>query len=390
MTKEFNNWLIDIKNDLHQHPELSRKETRTTQMICRTLDALNIPVSVFDDLTGAVGVISGRADTVQGPVIALRADIDALPLQEEKQSPFKSKNTGVMHACGHDANTAIALGVARKIMESGLQNKINGHIKLIFQPAEEKLGGSLAMIQRGVLENPKVDRIIAGHMDPNLAIKTVGVFDRIGHAASDPFELSITGKGCHGARPHTGANPITAGGMFVSALDGIVLRHVSPADTAVISVGSFQAGSAGNVIPETAVLKGSVRTHTPEVREQVLTAIKDLAKGIAATFNIQCKLTFGPGAPLGQNDREASRSLFQASCQVLGKENVNRLPFIMGSDDFYFFTQKCPGAMMRFGCRAENSVAAPLHSPKFHVEDSALEIGVNVLFRAVENFFKEV
>ena len=390
MEEDFKSWLTDLRNDFHQYPELSLKEAKTTRKIGEVLQDLGIQVTTFHDLTGAVGLIRGsQKNRAKQKTIALRADIDALPIEETGTPPYKSKYKGVMHACGHDANTAIALGVARKIMESGLNTQINGNIKLIFQPAEEKLGGSLAMIDRGVLETPKVDRILAGHMDPNFPVGTVGVFHRTGHAAADFFELEITGKGCHGARPHMGINPITAGGMFTAGIDTIVQRYVSPAQTMVISIGSFHAGRAGNVIPEKAILQGTIRTHTEAVRERVHLALKDLAKGIASIYGATLDLKIKSGAPLGLNDETASDSLYTAACEVLDKGNVKRLPFIMGSDDFYYFTQNCPGAMIRFGCAAPGDPAPlPLHSPQFDIDPGVLEVGVDVLFKAVENFFK--
>ncbi len=386
---EFKQWIVDLRNDFHKHPELSTLEKRTTRQICKQLKTLDVQVRTFDDMTGAMGVLKGEEqDPHKGRTIALRADIDALPIQEMANKSNTSIHAGVMHACGHDANTAIVLGVARKIKESGLLKKINGTIKFIFQPAEEKLGGAQAMIERGVLENPRVDQIIAGHMDPNLPVGTVGVFSRIGHAASDPFELVINGKGTHGARPHKGINPITAGAVFAAGLDSIIPRHISPDQPVVISVGTFHAGEAGNVIPEQAVIKGSVRTHDDAVRSRIFTAMEQLVQGIDKMFGTRGELVFKPGAPLGINDRDVCKSLYTASVDVLGADKVKVLPFIMGSEDFYYFAQKCPGAIMRFGCSSqEKRFTHPLHSPYFDLHEDVLEIGVDILFKAVENFF---
>ena len=386
----FKEWLVNLRNDLHQHPELSGREIRTTQKIAEILETLRVETRTFDDLTGLVGLIKGglRNGSTQ-KTIAIRADIDALPLRELSSNAFQSINEGVMHACGHDANTAILLGVAKKIMESGLKDRINGFVKLIFQPAEEKLNGAKAMLEKGVLENPKVDRLIAGHMDPNLPVGAVGVFHRVGHAASDPFELVITGKGSHGARPHKGINPITAGGIFVSSLDSIIPRNIPAGQSAVVSTGTFHAGNAGNVIPEQAVIRGTVRTHDPEIRSTIFKAMERLAKGIESMTGAKCELAFKPGAPLGLNDEATSRLLQEASESVVGKEKVKVLPFIMGSDDFYFFSPHCPSAMIRLGCTPlDGSLNHPLHSPYFDIDKDVLEVGVNVFFKAVEIFFK--
>jgi amidohydrolase len=383
-------WVINLRNDFHKHPELSTLEKKTTERICEVLKTLDVPTRTFDDLTGVVGLIQGeKKGSGENRTIALRADIDALPVQESGSKRYKSIHAGVMHACGHDAHTAIVLGVVKKIQDSGLLAKIDGSVKFIFQPAEEKLGGAKAMIERGVLEDPPVDQIIAGHMDPNLPVGTVGLFAHIGHASSDPFELVITGKGTHGARPHLGINPITAGGYFVSALDSIIPRCINPAYSAVISAGSFHAGVAGNVIPEQAVMQGSVRAHDETVRKEILEAMKNLVRGVDSMFGTRSELVFKSGAPVGVNDRDVSRSLRRTSVEVVGEENVKDLPFIMGSEDFYYFTQQRPGAMMRFGCASEeDGINHPLHSPDFDIHEDVLEVGVDVLYRAVENFFK--
>ncbi len=386
-TAAFRQWVADIRTDFHRHPELSGQETRTTQRIRETLTDLGIPVTVFEDMTGAVGLIQGKAP---GPCLAVRADIDALPLDEVGGRPHGSTVPGAMHACGHDANTAIVLGLARKLMDTGLGRQISGSVKLIFQPSEEKLGGALNLIHRGVLDNPKVDRIIAGHMDPNFPAGQVAVFSRVGHAASLAFTLTVRGKGAHGARPHTGINPITVGAAFVSGLDGLIQRHVPPAQTAVISVGSFHSGQAGNVIPETATLAGSIRTHNLDIEKRIRQALTDLAAGVGTVFNAHCDLAFTEGAPLGLNDPVVCRDLKTAAGRVVGEANVHVLPFIMGSEDFYYFTQECPGAMVRFGCtRQSDGIIHPLHSPEFDLHTDALSVGTDVMFQAVKAYFKQ-
>jgi amidohydrolase len=387
---EFKKWISALRNDFHKHPELSTLEKRTTEKICEVLKTLNVPTRTFDDLTGAVGLLQGdKKGSGETRTIALRADIDALPVQEPGNKSNKSVNDGVMHACGHDANTAIVLGVAKRIQDSGLLKKTDGAVKFIFQPAEEKLGGAKSMIKRGVLKNPAVDQIIAGHMDTNLPVGTVGLFDHIGHASSDPFELTITGKGTHGARPHLGVNPITAGGSFAAGLDSIIPRLINPARSAVISVGAFHAGVAGNVIPEQAVINGSVRTHDEAVRKEILKGMENLARGIDSMFGTQCELVFESGAPVGINDKAVCKALHKVCVEVVGEEKVKILPFIMGSEDFYFFTQQCPGAMMRLGCASlKDGITHPLHSPHFDIHEDVLEIGVDVMYRAVEKFFE--
>jgi amidohydrolase len=202
---QFDQWLSETRRDFHVHPEISHQETRTTAKIVEVLKEFNCEVQLFDDMTGTVSILRGAQD---GPTIGLRADIDALPIQELNDIPYKSQNPGAMHACGHDAHTTIMLGVARNIMGSGLQSKLKGNVKFFFQPAEERIAGAKAMIERGVLEDPRVDRVIAGHMAPDLPVGTVGVFRGLGYASADRFELNITGQGTHGARPEEGNDPI--------------------------------------------------------------------------------------------------------------------------------------------------------------------------------------
>ncbi len=388
---EFKEWIVNLRNDFHKHPERSANEKRTTKKICEVLETLDANVQTFEDMTGAVAVFKGEKQNFKkAGTIALRADIDALPVQEMVDKDNKSRTDGIMHACGHDANIAIVLGVAKKVRDTGLLKEINGSIKFIFQPSEEKLCGARAMIEKGVLENPTVDQIIAGHMEPNLPVGTVGVFERIGHAASDSFELVITGEGTHGARPHQGVNPITGAGMFVSSLDSIIPRHINPALSAVISVGTCHSGDAGNVIPKQATLTGSIRTHDEEARERIFRALENLVEGIDTVLGTTSKLNIRPGAPLGVNDPQVCKSLHAASETVLGKEKVKTLPFVMSSEDFYYFAQQCPGAIMRFGCASkENNITHPLHSPFFDLHEDVLKIGADILFKAVENFFKK-
>ena len=385
MEQNIINRIHELYENFHRRPELSGHGKQTTAAIVRELESLGAQVTTFEDFTGCTAYFAGREE---GRVLAFRADIDALPLEEFAPVEYRSLNSGVMHACGHDANTAIALGLARRVVESGLLDDMAGGIKFIFQPCEERLGGAKAMIERGVLENPRVDRLLAGHMDPNFEAGEVGVFTRVGHAASDPFELKITGKGSHGARPHMGINPITVGAAFVGQVDGIIPRHVPPVHSAVISVGRFHAGDAGNVIPETAVIQGSIRTHDEGVRETIFREMHRLAEGLGVQFDVKAELSIRSGAPMGINDEAACAGLKRSAEKVLGRDKVHVLPFIMGSDDFYFYAQKCPAAMMRMGCaRASEGITHPLHSPYFAVHPQALETGVAVLFQAITDFY---
>ena len=381
---QFHQWLSDTRRDLHMHPEISHQEKRTTQRIAEILKELGCEVQLFDDMTGAVGMIRGAQD---GPTIGLRADIDALPIQELNDIPYKSQNPGAMHACGHDAHATIMLGVARHIMTSGLQSKLKGNVKIFFQPAEERIAGAKAMIKRGVLENPRVDRVIAGHMAPDLPVGTVGVFRGLGYASADMFELNITGKGTHGARPEDGNDPIVAGAHFVTIIQSIVARNIKPTDAAVVTVGKFTSGDVSNVIPETAHLEGSIRALSAEVRQQLIERLHDIATGLGKTFNVDSQFIIHEGVPPLENDIEVADFLYDVSKDVLGEENVSYRPPAMGSEDFAYFTEERPSAIMRLGCaNSQKGLQRSLHSPYFDIDEQVLEISVAIFTEAVVRY----
>ncbi len=378
---QLHQWLSETRRDFHSHPEISHQEKRTTKRIAQILKGFGCEVQLFDDMTGAVGLIRGAED---GPTIGLRADIDALPIQELNDIPYKSRNPGAMHACGHDAHTAIMLGVARHMMTSGLQSQLKGNLKFFFQPAEERIAGAKAMIERGVLENPRVDRVIAGHMAPDLPVGTVGVFRGLGYASADRFELNLTGKGTHGARPEEGNDPIVAGAHFVTMVQSIVSRNIRPTDAAVVTVGRFTSGDVSNVIPETAHLEGSIRALAAEVRQKVIERLHAIAAGLGQTFNVDSRFTIHEGVPPLENDRDVAEFLYEVSKDVIGEKNVSYRPPAMGSEDFSYFTRERPSAIMRLGCsNSEKGLQRSLHSPYFDIDEQVLEIGVAIFSEAV-------
>jgi amidohydrolase len=384
---QFQQWLSETRRDLHMHPEISHQEKRTTDRIAEILKEYDCEVQLFDDMTGAVGIIRGAHD---GPTIGLRADIDALPIQELNDIPYKSQNPGAMHACGHDAHATIMLGVARNIMTSGLQSKLKGNIKFFFQPAEERIAGAKAMIERGVLENPRVDRVIAGHMAPDLPVGTVGVFRGLGYASADMFELNITGRGTHGARPEEGNDPIVAGAHFVTIIQSIVARNIKPTDAAVVTVGKFASGDVSNVIPETAHLEGSIRALSAGVRQKLIDRLHEIAAGLGKTFNVDSRFIIHEGVPPLENDIEVAEFLYEVSKDVLGEENVSYRPPAMGSEDFSYFTEERPSAIMRLGCsNSEKGLERSLHSPYFDIDEQVLDVSVAIFTEAVVRFLTD-
>ncbi len=383
--QSFNDWLIDVRRDFHAHPELAFEEQRTTAKLAELLENMGIAVQRFEDHTGVVGLLSGIGD---GPTIALRADIDALPVTELGQPSYQSRNSGRMHACGHDANAAIMVGVARRLADSGLMRQCPGHVKFIFQPAEEKLSGALAMIDAGVLEDPHVDCMLAGHMSPDLPVGRIGVFKSVGYASSDRFAITITGKGTHGARPEDGNDPIVAGAALVTLLQSVVSRNIKPTLAGVITVGQFQAGTAGNVIPESAQMTGTIRALDSPVRDTLIRRLRGMAAGIAATYGVQCQVDLSDGSPVLVTDESVSAFVYDTARDVVGPDNASYVPPIMGSEDFAFYALQCPATIVRLGCtNAAAGINHPLHSAYFDIDERVLGIGVDLFSQAVARFF---
>ncbi len=384
---DFLKWLIDVRRDFHMHPEVSHEEKRTTDKIIEILKGLDIEVQTFEKMSGAVGLIRGSGGV---PTIALRADIDALPIQELNNIPYKSINDGVMHACGHDAHTAIMLGVAKKIVESGFGSKMKGNVKFLFQPAEERVFGAKAMIAEGVLENPKVDRVIAGHMGSDLPAGQVGIFQGQSHASADRFSLLIKGKGAHGGRPNEGIDPIVAGSYFVTHIQTVIGRNISPTDTAVLTVGKFVAGDVSNVIPESAQLEGTIRALSIDTRAFVIRRLKEIVSGMEQTFGVACDFEIHEGVSACTNDKDVATFLYKTAASVLGSENVQYLPPSTGAEDFAYFSIERPSAIIRIGCgNQKKDIVYPLHSPRFDIDESVLEVGVEVFSEAVKRYFSE-
>lgn len=373
-------WLREVRRDLHAHPELAFREFRTTERIIEILSAFGWDARPVPGSTGAIGVLQG---TGRGPVVGLRADIDALPVAELNEVPYRSQHQGVMHACGHDANTTIMLGVAKKITDTGLMTRTGGAVKLIFQPAEEGGAGAKALIDAGVLENPRVDVIFAGHMSPDLRVGRAGIFKELGYASSDRFVLDIQGRGGHGARPEECIDPIVAGAHFVTQIQTIVSRSIPPTMPAVITVGRFAAGDAANVIPETAQLQGSIRALSDEARSIIIQRLEELSGALDPAFGVACQMIIKPGVPTLTNHPPSAALLLAAARTVLGKRNADYLPPIMASEDFAFFTQARPGAIMRLGCsNSEKGFVHKLHNPRFDIDEDVLLFGVDIFFEA--------
>jgi amidohydrolase len=378
-------WLVETRRDFHRHPEVGHREFRTTAKITEVLTGLGARLQALPGLaTGAVGILEGQPGE---RTLALRADIDALPMAELNDVPYKSQTEGVMHSCGHDCHATVMLGVAKHAVESGLLKSLRGRLKLIFQPAEETAGGAEGVIAAGALDHPRVDRILALHMNTDLPVGQVGLYAGVSHANADTFELVIRGKGVHGALPNEGVDPILAGAHFVAMLQTVVSRSLDPRSAAVISVGQFAAGTAPNIIPDQARLTGTVRTFTSEVRALVMARMQEVAESLRASFGVGVDYRFIPGVAAVLNDAGVAAELYQAAVAVLGAGQVTYLQPKMGGEDFGLFTQRVPGAFMRLGCaNAARGIVHKGHSPYFDVDERSLPIGVEVMTQAVRDY----
>jgi amidohydrolase len=380
----FHDWLVEMRRDFHQYPELAYREKRTAARIVEILRPLGVGMETG---IGATGIVAHLDASRPGPTLALRADMDALPLPEARDIPYRSKHPGVMHACGHDGHLAIALGTARLLVESGWQEHGRGRILFIFQPAEEGGAGARAMLASGCLDGEPIEAIFAGHLHPELAVGHIGVAEGVSNAASDTFRVEITGKGGHGAQPHLCRDPIVAGAHCVAQLQTVVSRSVPPLDAAVITVGRFQAGTAVNIIPERATLEGTVRTLRPEVRETTLQRMEELVQGLATAFQLEVGLTVAPGYPLLINHSQIVSYIEHAGRSLLGEAAVHREQPRMGAEDFAYFLERYPGALIRLGCSPPEAPGmAGLHSPHFDFDENALDVGVMLFTRLLVGF----
>jgi amidohydrolase len=366
--------LIDIRRDLHQHPELGFQEVETSAKIRAYLDELGVPYKSGFGKTGIAAVINPDQP---GKTIGVRGDIDALPIHETSGLPFASKNEGVMHACGHDAHTAIALGVTTVLSRLGA--KIGGKAMVIFQPAEEGLGGARAMLEDGLFDWLKPDVMLGYHNWPLLPGGTVGWHPDVSFASSDPFDIEIKGLSGHGAHPHLAVDPIVAAAQLISQIQTIVSREVAPLGAAVVTIGHIQGGTARNQIPDRVILQGAIRTQSEEVRQSVKSALTRIAKGTAEASRTEIKVDFPQGVGVVQNNPEILQSVVATARDVLGTDKVVCLPQgSMGSEDFSEFSARIPSAHLRIGSKAQDRDTM-LHRSNFDLDETCIATAVRVI-----------
>jgi hippurate hydrolase len=369
------------RRDIHAHPELLYDVHRTAAFVADRLREFGCDeVATGLGRTGVVGVIKGRkpADGADVRVIGLRADMDALPIEEETNLPYASKTSGKMHACGHDGHTAMLLGAARYLAET---RNFAGDAIVIFQPAEEGGAGAAAMIKDGLMDRFAIDQVYGMHNGPGIPLGSFAIRPGPIMAATDSIDIRIEGLGGHAARPHKCIDSVLVGAQLITALQSVVARSVDPLDSAVISMCEFHAGNARNVIPQTAELKGTVRTLKPDVRKLVEKRVREVVAGVAQITGARIELVYEPGYPVTVNHAAQTDFATKVAKEVAGDGNVHEMPPMMGAEDFAYMLEARPGAFIFCG----NGDSAGLHHPAYNFNDDAIVYGTSYWIKLVEN-----
>jgi amidohydrolase len=403
VSSELDAWLRETRRYLHMNPELSCQETNTARLVAGHLSELGVehrtgvggdgrslytPAEALEAAgiepgpvtggTGVVGIIRGKGP---GKTIILRADMDALPIEEQNDVPYRSNKDGVMHACGHDVHTTILMGVAEVL--HGLRDEFNGTVKLMFQPGEEGYGGAMAMIHDGLLDDPPADAALALHVNVEGRAGQIVVTDGPSNAASDSLIIKVRGVGGHAARPHATVDTTLVAAQLVVALQSIVSRSVDPAESAVITIGKLNSGHASNVIPASAELEGTVRTYNPDVRDLIEARVKEVAAGIAQSMRAEIDVNYLRSYPALINDAELAALVREAATEVVGADNVLTGKAKMAGEDMAFLGERIPTCMYGL-CVADpdRDIKHPPHHPRFDADEDALAVGVRVMAAA--------
>ena len=376
LAKEYADEFIEIRHHLHAHPELSYQEFETGKYVQSKLQSFGIPFEV-KATTGILGIIKGK--NPDSRVIALRADLDALPIQEENKVPYQSQHAGIMHACGHDVHTTILLGTAKILNE--LKNEWEGTVKLIFQPGEERNpGGASYMIKEGVLDNPKPRGIFGLHVHPGLDLGKLSFRKGRVMASADELYVTIRSKGGHAAAPHLTADTVLVASQLIVSLQQVISRNNNPISPSVLSICSIQGGHTTNVIPSEVKLMGTFRAMDEEWRYKAHELIRKQVKGIAEATGAEIDLHIDIGYPTVNNDPALTETAWQLANSYMGKENVLETEMRMGAEDFGFYTQRVPGCFYRLGVRNEKEgIIHNVHTPQFNIDERAIEIGMGMM-----------
>jgi len=374
---------IEIRRYLHENPELSKKEYNTQKYILKILDKFKVDIDDRVRGTGICAVIKGQ---LPGKTIAFRADMDALKISEETGLSFSSKNKNVMHACGHDSHMTILLGTIMVLNE--FKDKLKGNVKFIFQPAEESTGGAKEMIEDGVLNSPRVDLILAGHIWPELETGTIGIKKGPIMSSPDIFEIKITGKGGHAGKPDKVIDPILIGSEIITAIENKILRPSNPFEPIVITSCSINSGNSYNIVPDTCTIKGTVRTFHEKNRLYVEKKMRNLINSIANLSGAKANFKYERRFPPTINNPDVIDFVNKSSSEIIGSSNVIDIKYpSMSSEDFSYFLNEVPGAYIFIGTRNEKeNLIYDLHNPKFTIDENSLKIGVKVFTKAAIDF----
>lgn len=378
LAKKYSSDIISDRRHLHQNPELSFEEYETSKYVAGKLKTLkNVEVQEGIATTGVVGLIKGKNPGKK--TIALRADMDALPIVETNDVPYKSKKEGVMHACGHDVHTSSLLGTARILND--LKDNFEGTVKLIFQPGEEKIpGGASLMIKEGVLKNPAPANIIGQHVMPSMPVGKIGFRPGMYMASADEIYVTVRGKGGHAAMPDKLVDPILIASHIIVALQQIISRNCDPKTPAVLSFGKIIANGATNVIPDEVKIEGTFRTLNEDWRKDAKQRMKKMAEGIAEAMGATCEFKILDGYPYLKNDPELTMRMKQCAIEYMGEENIIDLDIWMAAEDFAYYTQQVDACFYRLGVRNESKgIISGVHTPTFNVDEDALEIGSGLM-----------
>lgn len=367
---------IAIRQHLHAHPELSYQEFETSKLVQQQLESLGISYEIKAE-TGVIGLIKGQNPASR--IIALRADMDALPIQEENEVPYKSQNPGIMHACGHDVHTSCLLGAARILQET--REEWEGTVKLIFQPGEEKNpGGASLLIKEGVLENPSPKAIVGLHVHPGLAVGKLSFRAGQAMASADEIYITVRGKGGHAASPHLCIDPILIASHLIVALQQLISRHNDPFNPSVLSITAFNGGTTTNIIPDEVKLKGTFRAMNESWRFRAHELLRQTAEGIVQGMGGELDLHIDVGYPSVFNHEGLHQVAVQKAKAFVGESQVSETEKRMGAEDFGYYSQKIPGCFFRLGVmNREKGITAGVHTPRFDIDESAIEIGMGMM-----------
>ena len=376
LAKQYAPEFIEVRHHLHAHPELSYKEFETSGFVQQKLKEFGIPFEI-KATTGVIGLIKGKNPSKK--IIALRADLDALPIKEENNVPYKSQNEGIMHACGHDVHTSVLLGASKILNE--IKDEFEGTIKLIFQPGEERNpGGASLLIKEGVLENPKPQAIFALHVHPGLQIGKFSFRSGVVMASADEIYITVRGKGGHAAAPHTTVDTILIASHLVVALQQIISRNRNPFSPSVLTISSFQGGYTTNVIPSEVKLMGTFRAMDEEWRSKAHELIRKEAIGLVESMGAEIDVLIDIGYPVVHNNEKLNALTVEQAKIFIGKENISETEMRMGAEDFGYYTHLIPGCFYRLGVmNAEKGIVSGVHTPNFNIDESAIEIGMGMM-----------